>query len=161
MALIKKTHLECDKCGATFGADNPLPKGMQQRTLARQDGWIYAGSKDFCAKCIPSQHQPARKIKPGRDFHLERICRQYKITFTNGRFCSHVLFDNSGVRLDKFTINWPGHALDGEPVFKQVQTARKASGEWGKATTTYFVDQGANTFSSLEAFIEHYAPAKK
>jgi hypothetical protein len=51
MALIIETVITCDVCGSSFGADNKTRTGMQQRTVARQYGWVYSQAADYCPNC--------------------------------------------------------------------------------------------------------------
>lgn len=54
---------------------------------------------------------------------------EIKMKTKDGRFCSHLNLDNQGIRLDSFTIVWPGNPIDGKTIFRQVTTPKnKASG---------------------------------
>lgn len=72
MALLIETFVICDCCGISFGIETCQLKGMQQRALARESGWVYHG-KDICPQCRV-------KNKEGNDFkHTKNRTRRNTI----------------------------------------------------------------------------------
>lgn len=91
----------------------------------------------------------------------KEILEEHGITFSNGRFVSHLLLSNAGIRVDSFKIYWPGNPIDGHTIIRQVYTPRKKHAGWGKGEACFFLEQEKKLdFPTLELFIQHYAIKK-
>lgn len=88
---------------------------------------------------------------------LKKLIEDNNIQLTNSKFVSHMTLENAGYRIDSFTIVWPGNAIDGTTVLRQVYTPRTKNKGWGKGEVLFFIDQPKSPeFRTLEEFILHY-----
>lgn len=51
MSIVIETHLQCDRCGETFGVDDRWRTGTKQREQAKLNGWSCSGGVDLCETC--------------------------------------------------------------------------------------------------------------
>lgn len=83
---------------------------------------------------------------------------QHGITISDGRFRSHMLLANAGIRIDSFTINWPGNKIDGQTVIRQTYTPRKKMQGWGRGKYTFMLEsEHSKCFDTIEELVNHYA----
>lgn len=88
----------------------------------------------------------------------KELFQKHGITITNSQFRSHMLLAGSGIRIDTFTINWPGNKIDGQTVIRQTYTPRKKMQGWGKGEYSFMLEiEPRMCFDTIEQLVNHYA----
>ena len=141
MALIIETNIACDECGKLFRPTTLPIKGKELRKLTRAAGWVRPKNGDVCPACADRINPRANKIHVAKLIHL--------------RFAGIKPEGGKNVRIDEYELQWPGHKLDKQVVYRRSVIDVTPNG-YERTRCTYKIGQTGKVCRTIKKLIDHY-----